>query len=425
MKSPKHLLFWLLLSLAFPANAYRIEISNPALVHTPVFLAGYYGDQVSVVDSTRTDAVGKAVFECDDDLCAGIYTLIAPGKLSCDLLIDVGQRLRVEWTPTGDIRIEGDEPAAAYTAYQTFENTRPDKEQLIERHRQIIVQYPGTFLAAYLMALQPVEAPAAEVSDDLSQMMQVYQYHRRHFFDNMPLSDVRLLRTPLYHQNVKYYFTKFVTQQTDTLIHIAYRMLELASENYETFYYVSDFLIDFSLRNKEIRDLQKLYIFINRNRDMLGTKGESMLPTRSGSNYFHLHNETSLQNRLKNMLLYDVDGQAFEPRATDSKYRIFYFWKNDCPRCIADVSRWRDLLQRYKSYQGIAVNIKNDVQRQENRILAFDSLCINVSAINLPCYGNFFYVNYYSKLIVTDAEGNIIGIFTSTSSLDNFLKIGR
>ena len=421
----KHFILWLLLSLSFPANAYRIEISNPALPHTPVFLAGYYGDRVSVVDSTQTNAAGNAVFERDDDLCTGIYTLIAPAKLSCDLLIDAGQRLRVEWTPTGDIRIEGDETTAAYTAYRTFENTRPDKEQLVERRRQIIAQYPGTFLAAYLSALQPVEAPDAEITGDLSQMMRTYRYYRLHFFDNMPLSDVRLLRTPLYHENVKYYFTQFVTRQTDTLIHIAYRMLELASANYETFYYVSDFLIDFSLRNKEIRDLQKLYNFISRNRDMLGTKGEAMLPARSGNNYFHLSNETSLKNRLKNMPLTDAGGQAFDPNTTDSKYLIYYFWENDCPRCIADVARWRDFLNRNKSYQGIAVNIKNDVQRQENRILAYDPLCINVSAANLPCYGTFFFVNFYSKMVVTDAEGNIIGIFTSTASLDNFLKIAR
>ena len=425
MKPHKHLIFCFLLIIAIPVNAYRIEISNPALANTPVFLAGYYGDQVLVVDSTWTDAAGKAVFERDDNLCAGMYTLIAPAKLTCDLLIDAGQQLRVEWTPTGDVHIEGDEPAAAFAAYQTFENTRPDKEQLVERRRQIIAQYPRTFLAAYLTALQPVEAPAAEVTGDMSQMMQAYQYRRRHFFDNMPLSDVRLLRTPLYHENVKYYFTQFVTQQTDTLIHIAYRMLELASANYETFYYVSDFLIDFSLRNKEIRNLQNFYNFVNRNRDMLGTKGIAMIPTRSGSSYFHLPEETSLKNHLKNMSLSNADGQAFDPHATDSKYRIFYFWENDCPRCIADVSRWRDFLNRNKSFCGIAVNVKNDVKQQENRILAFDPLCINVSAANLPCYGTFFFVNFYSKMVVTDAEGNIIGIFTSIVSLDNFLKIAR
>jgi len=50
------------------ANAYRIEISNPAIANTSIFLASYYGDQVSVIDSVMTDAAGNAVFERDDDL---------------------------------------------------------------------------------------------------------------------------------------------------------------------------------------------------------------------------------------------------------------------------------------------------------------------------------------------------------------------
>ena len=418
---------FILCASRFNAHAYRIEIYHQSVANTPVFLAGYYGDRVSVIDSARTDASGKAVFERNYDLCAGMYTLVAPGKLSCDLLIDVGQQLRVEWLPTGEIRVEGDERTAAWTAYQAWASTRPDNVQLIERRRQMIGKYPGTFLAAYLTALQPVKLPDVDATSDISRLKREYQFRRLHFFDNMPLSDVRLLRTPLYHETIHYYITKFVTQQADTLIHIAYRMLEQASGNYETFFYVSDFLIDFSLRNKEMNDVKKLYSFVNRNRDMLGTKGQAMLPARSRTNYFHLPDERTLQNRLENMTLTDIDGQTFDPLKTNGKYRVFYFWKNDCPRCLADVSQWRDILNRYqkKSYLGIAVNVKNDVQQQENRILAYDPLCINVSTANMPCYGIFFFVNYYSKIVLTDADGSIIGIFASSASLDDFLKIAK
>ena len=408
------------------ANAYRIEISNPAFANTSVFLAGYYGDQVSVIDSAMTDAAGKAVFERGYDLCTGMYTLIAPGKVQYDLLLDVGQQLRIEWLATSAVRIEGDEPAAAWAAYQTWTNTRPDREQLEVRRRQIISQYPETFLAAYLTALQPVEPPDAESTGDMSQLMRIYQYRRSHFFDNIPLSDVRLLRTPLYHETIHYYMTKFVTQHTDSLIHIAYRMLEQASDNYETFFYVSDYLIDLSLRTK-IQDINKLHNFLNRNRDMLGTKGQAMLPPRSNINFFKIPNEKSLQNRMENMPLTDVNGQAFQLQTMNNRYRVYYFWRNDFPRCIADVARWQSVLNRYesKSLSGIAVNIKNDVQLPENRILTYNPLCTNVSISNTPWCETVFFANLYSKLVVADNDGNIIGIFASSAALDNFLKIAR
>jgi len=412
----------------FPTKAYRIEVTNAAIADMPVFLAGYYGDQVSVIDSVTADANGKAVFERHYNLCTGMYTLITPGKLSYDLLLDVEQQLRMEWLPTGDFRMEGDEPTTAWTAYQAWEDTRPDRAQLIERRRQIIGQFPGTFLAAYLTALQPVDSPVEEVANDISQLMRTYQYRRNHFFDNMPLSDVRLLRTPLYHETIHYFITKFVTQQTDSLIHIAYRMLEQASNNYETFFYVSDFLIDFSLRNyTKIKDLYKLHNFLNRNRDMLGSKGQAMIPPRMNINYFKISDEISLKNKLGNMPFTDINGQVFDVQTIRDKFRVYYFWYNNCPRCIAEVARWQTALNRFanKSCSGIAVNIKNDVQPQENRILAYEPLCANVSAANAPWCETVFFVNLYSKIVVTDVDGHILGIFASPGALENFLRIAR
>ena len=415
--------FWLILSLTIPANAYRIEISNREMANTPVFLVAYYGDQLSVIDSTMTDAAGGAVFERSYHLCVGMYTIIAPGKFSCNLLIDAVQQLRLEWLSANNIRIEGDEPTAAWVAYQYWAASRPAREQLAERRQQIIHQYPGSFLAAYLQALQPVEPPDAKATDNPNQLLESYQYRRRNFFNNMPLSDVRLLRTPLYHETIQYYLTQFVTQQTDTLIHIAYRMLEQASGNYETFFYVSDFLIDFSLRYK-IPNISRLHNFVNRNRDMLGTKGMAMLP-RTNANYFKIPNEKALQSRLENMPLTGIDGQAFDWQTVRNKFHIFYFWQNDYPRCIADVSRWQEALNRFRnnSCSGIAVNVKYDVQQPENRILAYEPLCTNVSVVNTPWSKTIFFTLLYSKIVLTDADGNVIGIFASSASLINFLRI--
>lgn len=404
------------------AQAYRIEISNKSIANTPVFLAGYYGEQVSVIDSVQTDANGKAVFVRNYNLCAGVYTLVVPGKLSYELLLDARQQLNIEWTSADDVRVSGDVQAAAYAGYIAWMNTRPDKAKMVERRNQIIGQHPNTFLAAYLKALQPVENTNAEATSDVGQMMKTYQYRRRHFFDNMPLSDVRLLRTPLYHETVQFYFSKFITQQTDTLIHIAYRMLEQASGNYETFFFMSDFLIDFSLRSK-IKDVHKLHNFLLRNRDMLGTKAFTLLPPKSKVNYFKLPDEQALQNRLENMPLTDTEIKTFDPRSIQTKYRVFYFWKNNCARCLTDASKWQAVLNKYhsKSCFGIAVNTTGNVQQQNNRILAYEPLCVNTSISNIPTCAYIFFATTYSKIIVTDTSGSIIGIFGSTASLDNFM----
>ncbi len=407
--------------LAGSVRAYRIEVTVAGQADTPIFLAGYYGERISVIDSARTNADGKAIFARDVDLCPGIYTLAIPGKLSYDILTDGGQTLSIDIRADNKARITGDASSAAYAEYLTLPESRPGKEQAVAYRRQTIGQHPETFLAAYFTAMQPVEADDA-ATDDPAQMMKAYQYRRRHFFDHFDLSDVRLLRTPLYHEKVQYYITKFVTQQADTLIHIAYRMLERASGNGETFFYMSDFLIDFSLRSK-IKDINKLHNFLMRNRDMLGVKAYTALSAKSKINYFKLPDENAWQTRLENMPLTDADGLVFDPKSIKSKYRILYFWKPDCPRCVADAARFRSVLNKYRSKScfGIAVNTEKDVRQPDNRILAYEPLCVNVSLGDMSQCARIFFAGMYAKIIVTDTAGNMIGIFGSAAALDNFL----
>jgi len=159
---------------------------------------------------------------------------------------------------------------------------------------------------------------------------------------------------------------------------------------------------------------------------MLGTQGIAMLP-RSNINYFKILGEKSLQNRLENLSLTGADGQTFNPVKTNSKFLAYFFWKTDCPRCIADIARWQSALNRYenKSLSGIAVNVKYDVKFPENRILEYNPLCTNVSVENMLWCETIFFAHLYSKIVLTDNEGNIIGLFASSASLDNFMRIAR
>jgi hypothetical protein len=400
-------------------QAYHIEIIIKSLYNTPVFLAGYYGDRIVVIDSVSPDMLGKAVFT-GRNLSAGMYTLTAPGHFRYDFLMCEEQPLRIE-VNADHSTITGSPTAEAYADYCALTDAQPEKQQAVARRKALIEKYPGTLLASYLSVLQPVPPKDTLLQDDIVQLMRYYQYQRQHFFDNTDLSDVRLLHTPLYYETLQYYFSKFVTQKADTLIHLAYRLIERASDNYETFFFVSDYLVDYSLRS-DIAHIDRLYRFLRPNTYMLGTKALSLLPAKSRNRHFMLRDEETLRQRLAAIPLSDAEGKPFDRHAVTARYKIYYFWDADCPRCLSDAALWQTVLNKYqsKSCTGIAVNINANAP---NHILPTQLSCIHVVAGRFPETEHIFLTNGYSKIIVTDTEGAIIGIFGSSSVLDIFLSM--
>ncbi|MDR1866037.1 MAG: redoxin domain-containing protein [Bacteroidales bacterium] len=413
-----------LLSAGHSLLAFRIEVYTEALPNAPVFLAGYYGDRVTVIDSTLSDASGRAVFSGKRSLPPGIYTLVSPaGGFRYDFLTDQAQELTVRSSARHTV-ITGSPQTEAYAAYLSWMDTRPDRQQAVARRDTLIRQHAGTFLAAYLTALQPLREETPHHPDDMTQLMRRYYRQRQRFFDRMNLSDVRLLHTPLYHETIRYYFSGFISQKTDTLIHAAYDMLEKASGNYETFFFVLDFLIDYSLRN-DAEDIDRLYRFLQPSRCMLTAKALALLPARQRHMRFMLHEgENAIGRQFAGMSLTDVDGQPFEPSSVRSQYRMFYFWDPVCPRCLSDAPSWQALLEKYrsKSCAGIAVNVRAGDAQADSRLNGCAS-CIHLVAGNLSEQERIFLTAGYAKIIITDTEGNIIGIFGSLPILDEFLSM--
>jgi len=428
---PLRLIALLILIFQFSiVHAYKIELTNPHIADIPVFIAGYYGNQVFIVDSTKADANGYAILERNYDLSTGMYTLLVPSIVQYDLLIDDNQLLHFKWSPDGVMRIEGDEKATAWAEYQAWMENQTDRDKIVEHRRQIIAKYPDTFLAAYLLALQPVESPSNFEKDTMNYnigfFMNEYRYQRRHYFANMPLSDVRFLHTPLYHEKVYNYLIRFVVQNADSLIFIAYSMLEQSLGNYETFFYISDFVNDFAQRYRHIKDINKFHAFVRRNREVLGSKGIEALQPKFRADYFALSNEVSLKNRFFKKPFTDPEGQTFNPTIIKNKYHLYFFWKNNCAKCLVEIPRLITVLDKYeKLIIGVAVNIEDDIRKPENRIETYNPVCLNLSIADMPYCQKVFFVNYYSKIVLTDNDGNIVGIFTSIAALDSFLRIAR
>ncbi|MDR2848182.1 MAG: DUF5106 domain-containing protein [Bacteroidales bacterium] len=391
--------------------AFRIEVSLDSLpARTPVFLAGYYGERVLVIDSTRTDTSGMAVFS-GTSLPQGIYTLFVPGSFRYEFLLADEQTI--------SISRKGVSGGGQTEAFAALASANFDKSQAKAHHELLMKQYSGSFLASYLAALQPVQPPDGLSTDEPTQMLSRYRYIRRHFFDHFDLSDANLLHTPLYAETIKYYFSNFVTQQTDTLIIAAYSLLQKASGNCETFFFVMDFLVDYSLRN-DIKNIERLHRFLQPNRCMLSEKAVRLLPERSRKMGFTLPDEATINAKIKGMQVFCTPSQTFDFSQVNTQFCVFYFWDGNCPRCLSDAASWQKVMSKHrsKSCTGIAVN----VQKQAPAGIPFDNNVINLNTSGISEYERAFLTNGYAKIVVTDANRNIIGVFGALQALDTFLS---
>jgi len=76
------LLFALLLSITFSAfsQGFEIKLTIKGLKDTTCQLAYYYGDKQYIKDSARVDQTGRVIFKGAEDLPAGVYLTVVPGK---------------------------------------------------------------------------------------------------------------------------------------------------------------------------------------------------------------------------------------------------------------------------------------------------------------------------------------------------------
>ncbi|MDR0815148.1 MAG: DUF5106 domain-containing protein [Bacteroidales bacterium] len=392
--------FSLLLAGNGSLYAYRIEASlDAAPAGTSVFLTGYYGDRVLVIDSTRFDTFGNAVFS-GASLPQGIYTLFVPGCFRYEFLLADEQ--------TVGINRKGVSGNAQTEAFAAFMSADLDKTQAEARRELLIKQHSGSFLASYLSAMQPIQTPDDLLSDEPAQMLSRYRYMRRHFFDRFDLSDAGLLHTPLYAETIRYYFSNFLTQQTDTLIAAAYNLLQKASGNSETFFFVMDFLVDYSLRN-DVENIERLHRFLQPNRCMLSEKALQLLPEKSRKMGFILPD-----------IFPHIPYQSFNLPQVNTKFCIFYFWDGACPRCLSDAASWQKLMNKHraKSCTGIAVN----VQTPRPATITLDNADLSIHASGFSAYERMFLTNAYAKIVLTASDGEVLGIFGSLQALDTFLK---
>lgn len=359
------------------SDGFHVKVNIEGISDTVLYMANYYGDKTYLTDTAFRDKKGRFVFEADTMLPAGIYILAGQSNNKyLEFIMDHNQRFEISTSLKGlptKINFKNSPENTLFLSYinesihvrKASDSLRKIigkrelsedslsminhkmvllKDSLDTFQKEIIEKHGDSYVAAILRAMQDTpELHESDFNDGTYDTIQAYQYYKNHYFDNIDLSDARMLRTPLYHRLVSNYFNKVLYQQTDTIIREADRIISLARPNRETFKYVIWYLT-YTFESSKIMGFDEIFVHMV---DNYYAKGLAYWADFSVVKSL-MKRADELRNILvghvaPNMILLDTLGTFKSLYQIKSKYVIVLFYEPDCAHCrseIKELNNW-------------------------------------------------------------------------------------
>lgn len=371
---------WITASWALHAQeGYAIKAEIEGYEEAELYLGYHYGNKQYLLD-TSTVQDGRFVFSGAEPLDPGVYLIVmAPNNDFFQVLVtEEEQRFALSTSkdkPVQDMKLENapdnklfydymqfldkEKPAAAELSKAAEEAaSEKEKERLLAKREKLdqrvrdyqenlIAKYPGTLTAAIVKANMPLDRPEFEGTEEEVQRKQ-WRYTQNHYFDNIDLSDPRLLRTPFLFQRVDYYVNKLQVQHPDTIAKAMDKVLEQMKPAEETFkFYLIHFLNE-SAKSKMV-GMDAVYVHLV---DQYYAAGLAPWTDEEQLKKI-LDNAKALKPILigktaPNIQLQQRDGTPTSLHEIESEYTVLYFWRYDCGHCKKSTPDMKAFYEKYR-----------------------------------------------------------------------------
>jgi len=340
----------------------RIAVELPEAAGKDLILGYYHTSRVLVSDTITLDEKGRGIFESDTLYPQGLYKIYLNQDKHFDFLLSSDQQFAV-FNPdfsVRNIRIEGATESEEFVKYMHFLSDQQKKRKAYESAEEnasreekkgyqakidslthslqtywktTAAKYPGTWLAAFLMANyvpEPDEQtlPEAIRTNDSLRMRYAYDFQKEHFFDCLDVTDERFLRTPLLPSKLETYFSGVLDPSIDSVRVGVMELIEKSRPSKPMFRYIASFYLNQSSNSKLMGmdalfvDIAKTYYLsgeafwadsttlakirenvIFREHNLIGqTAPDLVLESISGNEFFRLH---QLNNKITLVLIYE------------------------------------------------------------------------------------------------------------------------
>lgn len=446
-------------------DGYNIEFQLKGFRNDTIILGQRLNDSYIRKDTAILDGQGRGVFRGNEVLGQGMYLVYLPDNRYFDLLIGNEQHFSFV-NDTSDLlaemKVKGSTDNIAFYDYQLYlkqmrvkatdlqeqiKNAANPGDSLKLRNqldglnnevnasiKDRINKYKGTFFSVFLLALQDVEVPdpprdeAGNITDSLFQ----YRYYKNHYFDNFDVSDVRMLRTPIYENKILRYVDRVVVQIPDSLIEAVDMLIEESRSDPQLFRYMLITLFNHYAESQimgmdavYVHIAEKYYIpeaewssdeFISKLKDRVAKLNPTLIGKTAPDIKLvkvspeHMIAAAEDEELKKNPYV----GDFFQLYDIDAPYIILYFWEADCGHCKKQTPILHDVYQRLKK-KGVEVVAVHILGGEEGKVKWIDYLNDNGYYDWINCWNpyDFSFKDIYDvsstpSLFVLDKDKKIV-----------------
>lgn len=442
-------------------NNHEISLTISGLSDSSVYLAYHFGNKQYLTDTARLDGKGRGVFKGDEKLEQGIYMIVLPGNKYFEFLASDDQVFSITCDYDNyyeTLKFSGSDENTAFVDYQKrwtslqrqaqsisrrIQNNRQnndslriltekqkDHEEAMKSYlRNTAEKYGGSLLSVLVNSMLPVEVPDFQIPEgthnpDSARWVLRYNYNKDHFFDNLDLTDERLLRTPLLYARLDAFFRNVVIQHPDSINKEIDRIINKCEDNYNVFQFVSVYLFN-HFRESEIMGhdavILKLAddIYLSGKADWITNDFRDDLARQA-----ELIRNNLIGMKAKNLVMDSYNGIFVSLYDIEKDFTILYFWEPNCGYCKEVTPKLRDFYEqsKEKGIEVFSICTIDDKELWSEYIEKYELRWINGWDPERLTHFDFYYnVQATPMIYILDRDKTIIAKKISVDDISTFI----
>lgn len=356
----------LLSQLQLQAQGYQISVQLKQYKEGRIYLAHYMGNNKYMSDSALLNEQGVAMLKGKETLPGGIYMILLPGKQRYfEILVDRKQQQFSIIADTSDLitktifknspendlflgynkflsqeigpvnsQLEKKKTSGDTAAVKALETTL--RKKLQDYRNDVVAKHPQSLLTSMFKALKEPEVPAKPASEDSTFG---YRYYKAHYWENIDLTDDRLVYTPILENKLKKYFTQLVPPHPDSVNIECDALIAKTRKNKDVFKYVVWWLT-YNYETSQYMGMDAVFVHLVEKYYVAGDAfwlNDEQLNKVISRAYSIAPNLIGQQ--APPLVVKDSGLKPISLYTTKAKYTVLVFWDPTCGHCKIEIPR--------------------------------------------------------------------------------------